>query len=237
VVSVAVSEGPISGSTLLDKRKRLMRSGPVCTSLRWATVLFSLRPDLPVVSVDSRAEWRRWLARNHHQSTGVWVATFKKRSVPEGSSYVSAVDLNEECLCFGWIDSKPGKIDAQQSALLCSPRKPGSGWSKVNKDRLVRLFEAGLVAPAGLAAIERAKADGSWAKLDQVDALIVPEDLRAELSRWSDAATNFDAFPPSARRGILEWISQAKRPETRQARVNETARSAQDNKRANSWPK
>ena len=95
-----------------------------------------------------------------------------------------AVDLNEECLCFGWIDSKPGKVDGQRTALLCTPRKPGSGWSKVNKHRLERLLAETRVAPAGLLAIEAAKADGSWSKLDAVDALDVPDDLATALAAY-----------------------------------------------------
>ncbi len=110
---------------------------------------------------------------------------------------MSAVDLNEECLCFGWIDSRPARIDDRHSALLCTPRKPGSGWSKVNKDRLDRLLAAGLVAPAGLAAIERAKQDGSWNRLDNVDQLTVSDDLAAALADHPTARANFDAFPRS----------------------------------------
>jgi uncharacterized protein YdeI (YjbR/CyaY-like superfamily) len=197
----------------------------------------ALRPDLPHVEVASRGQWRAWLAAHHAQPTGVWVVTRKKASVPIGSEYVSAVDLNEECLCFGWIDSKPGRVDDERTALLCTPRKPGSGWSLVNKQRLERLLAAGRVAPPGLAAIEAAKADGSWTKLDGVDALAVPDDLAAALAAHAPARANFDAFPPSARRGILEWIAQAKRPGTRAARVAETATLAQRGERANQWPR
>ncbi|MEY2847721.1 MAG: hypothetical protein RI885_386 [Actinomycetota bacterium] len=196
-----------------------------------------LSPDLPLVEVGSRAEWREWLLANAGTSTGVWAVTIKKAYVPEGSEFVSARDLNEECLCVGWIDSRPAKIDVTRSALLCTPRKPGSGWSKVNRDRLAPLLAAGLVAPAGLAAIEAAKSDGSWSKLDEVDALVVPDDLRTALERHPDAAANFAAFPPSARRGILEWIAQAKREQTRAARVAETAELAGRNIRAQQWPR
>jgi uncharacterized protein YdeI (YjbR/CyaY-like superfamily) len=118
---------------------------------------------------------------------------------------------------------------------LCTPRKPGSGWSKVNKDRLVRLIAAGQVARAGLRAIEAAKADGSWTKLDAVDALVVPDDLAASLARLDDARRLFDAFPPSTRRGILEWIQAAKTEPTRTKRIDETARLAAQNIRANQW--
>ncbi len=197
----------------------------------------ALSPDRPLIEVRSRAAWRAWLDEHHATSDGVWAVTYKKASVPEDGEYVSARDLNEECLCFGWIDSKPGKIDERRTALLCTPRKLGSGWSQVNKDRLEPLLAAGRVAPPGRAAIEVAKADGSWSKLDGVDALTVPDDLAAALASHPTARSNFDAFPPSARRGILEWIGQAKRPATRERRVGETARLAADNVRANQWPR
>jgi uncharacterized protein YdeI (YjbR/CyaY-like superfamily) len=167
----------------------------------------------------------------------VWAVTVKKSALPAGERHVGARDLNEECLCFGWIDSKPGRIDERRTALLCTPRRPGSGWSKVNKDRLVELLADDLVAPAGLAAIETAKADGSWTRLDAIDALLVPEDLRAALDALPPAAARFDAFPPSVRRGILEWIAGAKTEATRAKRVVETATLAQRGERANQWPR
>jgi uncharacterized protein YdeI (YjbR/CyaY-like superfamily) len=150
---------------------------------------------------------------------------------------VSAVHLNEECLCFGWIDSKPGRIDDRHTAPLCTPRKPGSGWSKVNKDRLDRLLADGPVAPAGLAAIDQAMRDGSWNKLDEFDRLTMPEDLALALKRLPPARSHFDAFPKSTRRGILEWIGSARTPATRARRIAETARLAQENVRANEWPR
>jgi uncharacterized protein YdeI (YjbR/CyaY-like superfamily) len=196
-----------------------------------------LRPDLPLVHVTSRAGWRHWLEEQHATSAGVWAVTVKKAALAGDEAYVSAVDLNEECLCFGWIDSKPGRIDERHTALLCTPRKPGSGWSKVNKDRLERLLADGLVAPAGLAAITQAKRDGSWTRLDEVDLLTVPADLARALEALPPARSNFDAFPKSARRGILEWIGSAGTPATRAKRVDETARLAQDDIRANQWPR
>jgi uncharacterized protein YdeI (YjbR/CyaY-like superfamily) len=197
----------------------------------------NLRPDLPLVHVASRAAWRRWLEREHATSAGVWAVVVKKGALAHHEEYVSAVDLNEECLCFGWIDSKPGRIDDRHTALLCTPRKSGSGWSRVNKDRLERLLAEGLVASAGLAAIDQAKRDGSWNKLDEVDLLTVPTDLALALERLPPARSHFDAFPKSTRRGILEWIGSAKTAGTRASRVDETARLAQDNVRANQWPK
>lgn len=200
-----------------------------------STAMFGLRPDLPVVVVSSRTEWRLWLEREHAESTGVWVVTTKKGSLKSTDEYVSARDLNEECLCFGWIDSKPGKVDDQRTALLCTPRRPTSGWSLVNKTRIEQLIAGGRMAEAGLKAINDAKVDGSWQKLDGVDALEVPDDLERELGRFEHAAAAFAAFPPSARRGILEWIAQAKTDSTRTKRIQETASLADQNIRANQW--
>ena len=197
----------------------------------------TLRPDLPLVRVGSRVEWRAWLTREHASSSGVWVVTVKKSALADGDEYVSAVDLNEECLCFGWIDSKPARIDDRHAALLCTPRKTGSGWSKVNKDRLERLLAAGLVAPPGMAAIDRAKADGSWSRLDGVGSLTLPDDLAAALDALPLARAHFETFPPSVRRGILEWVSTARSEPTRARRIEETARLAQQNQRANQWPR
>ena len=89
--------------------------------------------------------------------------------------------------------------------------------------------------PAGLAKIEAAKLDGSWTLLNAVEALEVPDDLEKALKGFPNASTNFAAFPRSVKRGILEWIVQAKRPETRAKRIEETARMANENVRANQW--
>jgi uncharacterized protein YdeI (YjbR/CyaY-like superfamily) len=94
---------------------------------------------------------------------------------------------SRECLRFGWIDSKAARVDDRHTALLFTPRKAGSGWSKVDKDRLERLLAERLVAPAGLAAIERAKADGTWSPLDEVDRLVVPDDPATALDGYTAA--------------------------------------------------
>jgi len=180
----------------------------------------------------TRAEWRAWLEANHTRRDGVWLVTFKKDTGLPRVEYDEAV---EEALCFGWVDSKANKLDEQRSLLWFAPRKPRTGWSKPNKERVERMLAAGLMAPAGLAKIEAAKADGSWSKLDAVEALEIPPDLAEALAAYPSAAANFDAFPRSARRGILEWIVNARKPETRAQRLAETARLASDNVRANQW--
>lgn len=187
---------------------------------------------LEEVFAEDRAAWRRWLGRHHATSGAVWLVIAKKGSGLETVSYEEAV---EEALCFGWIDAKANTRDARSYRQWMAPRKPGSGWSASNKARVQRLLADGRMAPAGLAAIDAAKADGSWTRLDASHALEMPRDLAAALRAFPNARRHFDAFPPSARRAILEWIDGAKRPATRTRRVEETARLAEDNVRANQW--
>ncbi len=184
------------------------------------------------VEVTTRAQWRDWLSANHRQTESVWVVTFKMGASRPRVPYE---DLVEEALAFGWVDSLPRKLDAERTMLLMSPRKPGSNWSAVNKARIDKMTAAGLMHPAGLAKIEQAKADGSWTALDAVDRLEVPADLAAAFDQRPGSAEAFAGFPPSTRRGILEWIGTAKRPETRAARITETADKAARGERANQW--
>lgn len=191
-----------------------------------------MNADHPHVEVTSRAELRAWLQANHATSGSIWLITWKK-AVPD--RYVSYDAVVEEALCFGWIDSLPRKLDEDRTMLRLSPRKSGSAWSATNKVRVETLVRAGLMTHAGHAAVTAAKADGSWSFLDDVEAGIVPADLAAAFNRRPPAQTEFAAFPKSARRGILEWIKQAKTPQTRARRIEETARLAQTGERANQF--
>src|SRR5690242_14390957 len=122
-------------------------------------------PTPPVNSTHpkSRAAWRKWLETNHARAEGVWLISYKKATGKPRLTYDEAV---EEALCFGWIDSKPGKLDEERSMLWFAPRKSGTGWSKLNKERVDKLIQAGSMASAGLARVESAKKDGSWNALD-----------------------------------------------------------------------
>lgn len=182
----------------------------------------------------TRAAWRQWLEKHHTRTAGLWVISYKKAS---GKPRVDYEALVEEALCFGWIDSKTGKLDDARAMLWFAPRKARTGWSRPNKERVERLSAAGQMAPAGLAKVERAKEDGSWLVLDGVEALEIPPDLRAAFAAHPQAAQYFEAFPRSVKRGILEWILNARKPETRSKRVSETALLASKNKRANQWPR
>jgi uncharacterized protein YdeI (YjbR/CyaY-like superfamily) len=185
--------------------------------------------DLERVHPASRAEWRAWLAAHHATSPGVWVVQWRTAT---GRPRVPYGDLVEEALCFGWIDGRAGRLDAERSMLMVTPRRPTSAWARSNKERVERLVAEGRMTDAGLRAVEIAKANGSWAMLDDVDALLVPDDLRAALAGNRQAQRHFDAFPPSAKKAILHWVKSAKRSETRQRRIAETVRLAADGLRA-----
>ncbi|MDX2088829.1 MAG: YdeI/OmpD-associated family protein [Kofleriaceae bacterium] len=187
----------------------------------------------PRVEVATRAELRAWLRAHHADGGGAWIVTRKR----DAGGTLGWNDIVEEALCFGWIDSLPRKLDDQRSMLLVTPRKPGSAWSAKNKRHVEDLERRGLMQAAGRAVVADARARGTWSALDEVSALVVPPDLEAALAARSPARRHWDAFPPSVRRGILEWISQAKRASTRARRVDETARLARDNVRANQWPR
>lgn len=189
-------------------------------------------PPEPSTHPLSREAWREWLRAHHERSTGVWLVSYKKATGKPRFDYDAAV---EEALCFGWIDSKPKKLDEARTLLWFAPRKPGTGWSRPNKQRIEKMTAAGLMAQAGLRKVEQARRDGSWTRLDAVEDLLVPQDLAEALEKLPPAVDNFMAFPRSARRGILEWIANARTAETRARRVDETARMASRNERANQW--
>lgn len=184
------------------------------------------------IEVSSSRKLINWLAKHHASSPGVWLVTYKKSSGQKSPSYDEIV---RAVLCFGWIDSIPGKVDENRSKLYISPRKPNSPWSKPNKDRVAELIEQGKMQPAGLAIVEKAKADGSWNRIDSAHKLEIPMDLIAAFKKHQGSAKYFEAFPPGVKKQILEWISLAKTDATRAKRVSETAELAAQNLRANQW--
>ena len=186
----------------------------------------------PRIHAETRREWREWLLAHHDSAPSVWLVSWKKATGLPALSYDEAVS---EALAVGWVDSKPSKLDDERTMLYFSPRRPGSGWSRPNKLRVEQLRRSGVMTEAGERVIAEAVESGSWTLLDQVEDLIVPEDLDQAFANSPPARENWDRFPPSTRRGILEWITQAKRPTTRQTRVAETARLAALNQRANQW--
>jgi uncharacterized protein YdeI (YjbR/CyaY-like superfamily) len=185
--------------------------------------------DAPYLHADDRATWHAWLEANHASARGVWLVTWRPRSGRVRLDYEAAI---EEALCFGWVDSTGGVLDDERGKLYFAPRKPRSVWAASNKGRVERLIGEGRMAPAGLAAIERAKANGWWEILDSAERMEVPDDLAAAFELRPPAAVNFAAFPPSARKMLLGWIAVAQRPETRAARIAKVAEAAARNERA-----
>lgn len=178
----------------------------------------------------NQKELHKWLKKNHSSLKGIWLVFDK--GTHRSMSYD---DIVEELLCFGWVDSKPGKVDATKSKLWIAPRNPKSNWSAINKQRIGKLQKEGRLHDSGKAIVSLAKKSGSWNALNDVASLSVPADLQIELRKFPDAHTHFDTFPPSTKKAILEWILNAKKPETRVKRVKETASLAQKNIRANQY--
>jgi len=175
-----------------------------------------------------RQAWRKWLEENHAKSTGVWLVTGRAGS---GLPRVGYDESIEEALCFGWVDSQAATIDEQRSKLYFAPRRQGSPWSRYNKDRVERMLAGGRMTPAGLAVIERAKADGSWSIFDSVDRFELPAELDAALDAAPGARANWDAYPPGVKRTLLSAIVLAKRPETRARKIAQAAELAERNER------
>ena len=186
------------------------------------------------VEVTSAAELRKWLKANHDKSQGIWLVSYKRAA---GEKYLSYEDLVCEALCWGWIDSKARSLDELRSQLLLTPRKPASKWSRPNKIRVAELEAAGRMAAPGRAVVEAAKASGTWTALDDVENLVEPPKLATALNPHPEARNKWDAFPRSTRRATLEWISNAKRPATREKRIAETVELAAQNLRAQQWPR
>ncbi len=185
--------------------------------------------DAPLVHADDRATWRAWLEANQATATGAWLVTWRQRSGRAGLDYEAAI---EEALCVGWVDSTAGRVDDDRGKLYFAPRKARSGWAATNKARVERLIAAGLMAPAGLAAIERAKANGAWEVLDGVERLEIPDDLAAALDARPPAAARFASFSPSSRKMLLGWVATARKAETRATRIEAIAMAAARNQRA-----
>jgi uncharacterized protein YdeI (YjbR/CyaY-like superfamily) len=189
-------------------------------------------PAAPEVEITSRQALRDWLTAHHGQKTGVWLVTYKKAA---GARHVPYPDIVQECLAFGWIDSLPRKKDDLRSMLRIAPRKPGSNWSRVNKGHVAALEAAGLMTPAGQAVIARAKADGTWNGLDGVEDGEIPNELAAAFATHPGTQDIWDSWPNSVRRGALEILLNAKRPETRAAKVAAIIDSARSGTRPFQW--
>ena len=175
-------------------------------------------------------EWREWLTEHSDSEKSVWLIIQHKKSRVQGIKIDEAMT---QALCFGWIDSKAIKRDGESFYLCFTPRNPKSNWSTINRERAERMIKEGLMTPAGQVMIDLARKAGTWEKLKDAQSYTVPEDLQQLLNKNKKARGYFEAFSPSSRRMILEWIANAKRPETRERRIEQTVALAADNIKAN----
>jgi uncharacterized protein YdeI (YjbR/CyaY-like superfamily) len=175
------------------------------------------KPELPILRCESRSAWSAWLADNHAGSAGVRLA-FAKRGSPTGT--VTHAEALEEALRFGWIDGQVQRFDAHLFLQRFTPRGRRSKWSQINRASAERLIAAGQMEPAGLAAVEAARADGRWeAAYEPQSTATVPPDLQAALARNPRAKAFFETLTGANRYAILYRIADAKRPETRARRI------------------
>lgn len=175
-----------------------------------------------------KQDWRNWLETNHKEKDSIWLVFYKSKSPDFNLSWSDSVD---EALCYGWIDSTKKTIDEYRFKQYFCKRKEKSNWSKVNKDKVTRLIQQGLMSGEGLKSIEIAKENGSWTRLDDIENLVIPNDLKSELSKCQDASAYFEALSKSVKKGMLYWVLSAKRTETRKKRISEIVKNASINKR------
>lgn len=183
------------------------------------------KKEVDIFYPENKNQWRQWLEENHGRLNEVWLVFYKKAS---GKPSVTWSDSVDEALCFGWIDSKKVPVDAEKSHQFFSKRKPKSTWSKINKDKSERLIKAGMMAQAGFESIQIAKDNGSWTLLDEVEALIIPDDLEMAFNHRPGSKEYFLSLSKSMKKMILQWVVLAKLPDTRNKRINEIAEQAQN---------
>ncbi|MCK4663121.1 MAG: YdeI/OmpD-associated family protein [Bacteroidales bacterium] len=169
--------------------------------------------------VKNRNEWRKWLENNHLSEDEIWLIYFKKHT---GQPTIPYNDAVEEALCFGWIDSTVKKIDSEKYKQRYTPRKKNSVWSKINKERAIKMINSGLMVKEGLNKIEEAKKNGKWEEAySSKKELDIPCDMKEALMEDKKAWANFNNFANSYKNMYIGWVTAAKREETRKKRINE----------------
>jgi uncharacterized protein YdeI (YjbR/CyaY-like superfamily) len=192
-------------------------------------MLGDMEHDLEVIAFSSREEFVQWLEAEHDKSPGIWMKIAKKAS---GIPTIDFVEAIEVALCFGWIDGQRNKLDDDYYLQRFTRRRPKSPWSDINRQRVAKLIEAGEMRPAGLAQVESAKADGRWAAAYSGQRTAqVPEDLQEALEANPAAAAFFATLNSRNRFAIIYRIQDAKKPETRAARIVKYVAMLSENKK------
>lgn len=160
------------------------------------------------LKVKTRKDLRNWFLKNHDKYRSVWLIHPKGKAFPH-------FDVVEECLCFGWIDSTARRVDDDYTSIYIARRNPKSGWSRINKDLVKKLIADNLMQKPGLDAINLAKENGSWTKLDDVENLVVPNDLENEFKNSSEMKEKYESLSKSSKKFLLTQLVNSKRAETR----------------------
>jgi uncharacterized protein YdeI (YjbR/CyaY-like superfamily) len=172
---------------------------------------------LAQIAFATDAEWERWLEDHHAEADGVWIKIAKKVAGIESVRYPEVLDT---AICFGWIDGRREALDEQYFLQRFTRRQSRSRWSRINRDKAERLIAEGRMRPAGLAEVERAKADGRWAAAYEGQrSAAVPDDLQRELDARPEAKAFFASLSSQNRYAIVYRLQDAKRPETRARRL------------------
>ncbi|GHE56213.1 hypothetical protein GCM10018782_33330 [Streptomyces griseoaurantiacus] len=181
----------------------------------WFAVRVTQDPE--TVTFASAEAFEAWLGENHAASPGIWLKLRKKGPEVVALDYAQALEV---ALCYGWIDGQKATFDDQWWLQRFTPRRPGSRWSKINRDKATALVEQGRMRPPGQAEIDRARADGRWvAAYDGARTATVPEDLAAALAAVPAAAAFFETLDRRNRYAVLYRVQDAKKAETRARRI------------------
>jgi uncharacterized protein YdeI (YjbR/CyaY-like superfamily) len=171
----------------------------------------------------NQKDWRTWLEKNHNKKPSIWLIQYKKGIGKPTIGWSEAVD---EALCFGWVDGKRKSIDAEKFMHFFCKRRPKGTWSKINKEKIKQLIAEGRMTQSGLDCIEAAKQNGSWNILDEVEELTIPKDLSKAFKDHPGLKEFFSGLSKSVKKAMLHRLAFAKRPETRQNRINEIVQLA-----------
>lgn len=186
-------------------------------------------PDKPELYFKNDIEWRNWLSQNHDISVGVFLIFFKVENKEESMRWEEAVKV---ALCFGWIDSTVKSLGNGKRRQYFCKRNPKSVWSGVNKKYIEELTSNNLMHKSGLEIIEIGKKNGSWAALNDVENLLIPDDLKIEFNKNEIAFNNYQNFAKSYKKSYLYWLNQAKREVTRLKRITEIIQLCEANKKS-----
>ena len=185
--------------------------------------------ELPTLPFASQSKWADWLAKQHDKSAGVWLKLAKKDSGIPSVTYAEALDI---ALCYGWIDGQKKSFDEKYFLQKFTPRGPKSIWSKINTEKVERLIASRQMKPAGLKAIETAKADGRWEQAyNSQKNISMPKDFQSALDKNKKAKAFFETLNSANRYAFLFRIETAKKAETRAKRIQQFVEMLEKNEK------